>query len=182
MNKRNEIIVGAARIFEAEGFRGVGVDRVIAPVGVSTRTLYKHFGTRDGLVIAVLEARHRAFMARLEEETTNADPIGSLFDTLQCWLEQHGARGCMLLRARSEYSEASPEIVALVSQQKGEFRDEIAKRVQRVLGYDDAHLSAQIWILFEGATAAASVASHALTNDARDAALLLVDIARARNG
>lgn len=179
MDKRNEIIAGAARIFEKEGFRGVGVDRIIAPVGASTRTLYKHFGSRDGLVMAVLEARHRAFMDQLAAEAADADPVGSLFDTLRCWLAQHGARGCMLLRARSEYSQANPDIVLLVSQQKQAFREEIARRVQRATGYDDPQLSMQIWILFEGATAAASVASESVTDDARDAALSLLKLARA---
>ncbi|YCI27750.1 TetR/AcrR family transcriptional regulator [Erwinia sp. PK3-005] len=180
MNKRNEIIAGAARIFEAEGFRGIGIDRVIAPAGASTRTLYKHFGSRDGLVIAVLEARHRAFMDLLTGDGAKDDPVGSLFDTLQRWLEQHGARGCMLLRARSEYSGANAEIVSLVSQQKQAFHQEIARRVRCVLGNDDPQLSTQIWLLFEGATAAASVANESVTGDARHAALLLLELARAR--
>lgn len=182
MDKRTEIITGAAGVFEAEGFRGVGIDRVIAPSGASTRTLYKHFGSRDGLVIAVLEARHRAFMEQAEAGSVGGDPVGSLFDTLGCWLQDYGARGCMLLRARSEYDEANSEIVSLVSRQKLEFRNDIAKRVHDALGYDDARLSTRIWLLFEGATAAASVAGASVIDDAKDAALTLLDIARVRTG
>ena len=181
MDKRSEIIAGAARIFEAEGFRGVGIDRVIAPSGASTRTLYKHFGSRDGLVIAVLEARHRCFMDQLADgDPQNTDPVAVLFDTLRSWMAAHGARGCMLLRARSEYGEASEEIVLLVSRQKQEFRDEIARRVERALGRKDAVLSAQIWLLFEGATAAASVAGASVMEDAKSAALMLLENARTR--
>jgi AcrR family transcriptional regulator len=182
MDKRNEIIAGAAHIFEAEGFRGVGIDRVIAPSGASTRTLYKHFGSRDGLVIAVLEARHRRFMDQLSEwEALDVDPVGSLFDALASWMDVHGARGCMLLRARSEYSEASQEIVLLVSRQKHEFRDEIVRRVACVLGRKEAVLSTQIWLLFEGATAAASVADATVIDDAKSAALWLLENARKNN-
>ena len=152
---------------------------MIAPSGASTRTLYKHFGSRDGLVIAVLEARHRRFMDQLSEgDTPKSDPVGLLFDTLRSWIEVHGARGCMLLRARSEYGDASKEIVLLVSRQKHEFRDEVARRVERVLGRKDAVLSTQIWLLFEGATAAASIAGASVIDDARSAALFLLENAR----
>lgn len=167
------MIAGAVRIFEAEGFRGIGIDRVIEPSGVSTRTLYKHFGSRDGLVIAVLEARHRAFMDLLEADE-GADPVGLMFDTLGAWMQTHGSRGCMLLRARSEYASACEAIVSLVHQQKDEFRAEIARRVRIALGQDDAQLATQVWLLFEGATAAASVASASVIDDAKDAALALL--------
>jgi len=180
MDKRTEMIAGAVRIFEAEGFRGIGIDRVIAPSGVSTRTIYKHFGSRDGLVIAVLEARHRAFMDLLEVDPEDADPVGVLFDTLATWMQTHGSRGCMLLRARSEYASACEAIVSLVHQQKDEFRTEVARRVRLALGQDDAQLATQVWLLFEGATAAASVASASVIEDAKGAALALLAHARER--
>lgn len=179
MDKRNEMIAGAVRIFEAEGFRGIGIDRVIEPSGVSTRTLYKHFGSRDGLVVAVLKVRHRAFMDLLEADE-GADPVGMMFDTLGAWMQTHGSRGCMLLRARSEYASACEAIVSLVQQQKDEFRAEIARRVRIALGQDDAQLATQVWLLFEGATAAASVADASVIDDAKGAALALLANARTR--
>jgi hypothetical protein len=87
----------------------------------------------------------------------------------------------MLLRARSEYSEASQEIVLLVNRQKHEFRDEIVRRVACVLGRKEAVLSTQIWLLFEGATAAASVADATVIDDAKSAALWLLENARKNN-
>ncbi len=180
MDKRTAIIASAERIFEAEGFRGIGIDRIIAPSGVSTRTLYKHFGSRDGLVIAVLEARHLAFMAQLEDEAVPADPTGSLFDTLRRWVEVHGARGCLLLRAYHEYAEANEAIVGLVQRQKVAFQSEVTRRVQAALGQDDAELASQVWLLLEGATAAASVSRAAVIDDAKGAALVLQAGVKAR--
>lgn len=180
MDTRTEMIKGAARTFETEGFRGVGVDRLLAPSGSSTRTLYKHFGSRDGLVVAVLEARHRAFMDRLGAEADEIDPVGSLFDTLRRWLETHGAWGCMLLRARSEYASANAEIVALIEQQKREFREAVARRVEIGLGRADTGLATQVWLLFEGATAAASVSDVAVIEEAKRAARALAAVASAR--
>ncbi|MBD8494547.1 TetR/AcrR family transcriptional regulator [Pseudomonas syringae] len=176
MDKRAEIIAAATRLFEAEGFRGIGIDRVIAPSGVSTRTLYKHFGSRDGLVLAVLQARHFKFMQRLDEQPSD---IHALFNTLSDWVQDHGTLGCMLLRARSEYAQASDGIVALVHRQKTEFRNEVARRVQFTLGRSDERLSTQIWLLFEGATAAASVTGASVIDQASDAASSLLMLARA---
>lgn len=178
MDKRTEMIAGASRIFDLEGFRGVGIDRVIEPSGVSTRTLYKHFGSRDGLVLAVLEARHASFMQQLTAKSDNGDPIGSLFDTLHQWMAEQGARGCMLLRARSEYASASEAVVTLVQQQKKDFLEEVSRRIALALGHGDESLALQIWLLFEGATASASVASITVVDEAKRAALLLLNLAR----
>ncbi len=165
MEKREVIISDASRVFEAGGFRGTGVDEILSPSGTSTRTLYKHFKSRDGLVVAVLEERHRQFMERLAKGA-HTDPIAELFDALQRWLDEHGARGCMLLRARSEYASASADIVSLVSRQKDEFTREISRRVAGILQREDATLTTQIWLLFEGATAAASVSETAAVIEA----------------
>ncbi|MFC7557323.1 TetR/AcrR family transcriptional regulator [Pseudoroseomonas wenyumeiae] len=178
LDKRADIVSSAASTFEADGFRGSSVDKVLAPSGASTRTLYKHFGSKDGLVLAVLEERHRRFAERLEAASEGADTIAALFDTLRHWLEQHGARGCMLLRARAEYAEANEEIVALVRRQKDEFRRMVADRVRRALGRDDDRLATQIWLLFEGATAAASVADLTMVDEAAAAAAMLINVVK----
>ncbi len=180
MDKRSDMIEGAARAFEAQGFRGIGVDGILAPSGASTRTLYKHFGSRDALVLAVLEERHRDFMGRLELRSANAAPVGGLFDALEQWLIEHGAQGCMLLRARSEYASANEDVVALVRRQKQEFEREIARRVETTLGSADTNLATQIWLLFEGATAAASVSDLSVVGAAKHAAGVLVAAARGR--
>lgn len=177
MEKRDSIISGASGVFETNGFRGVGVDALLEPSGASTRTLYKHFGSREGLVRAVLQVRHRQFMQRLEN-TDPDEPVGDIFDQLENWLAEHGARGCMLLRARSEYAGASPEIVTLVRRQKQEFEREIARRVALSLGQENASLTVQVWLLFEGATAAASVSEDAVVRQAKHAAKALVALAK----
>ncbi len=180
MDKRNQMIAGASCAFEAEGFRGIGVDRVLASSGASTRTLYKHFGSRDGLVVAVLDARHRTFMERLEAEAEDGDPAGSLFAALRRWLEKRGARGCMLLRARSEYTAASEEIVTLVRRQKDEFRVEVSRRLELALGRVEETLATQVWLLFEGAMAGASVSDLSVVDKAAQAARSLIEGARNR--
>ncbi|MCQ8781953.1 TetR/AcrR family transcriptional regulator [Mangrovibrevibacter kandeliae] len=174
MDTRSTILAGAARVFETEGFRGVGVDRLLAPSGASTRTLYKHFGSRDGLVLAVLEERQRSFLAWLERETYAADPVGGLFRTLVDWQRERGTHGCMLLRAHAEYAADSEAVVDLVRREKRVFRTIVAKRVAVALGREDARLATEIWLLFEGATAAAAVADTSVVEAAEALARRLV--------
>ena len=178
MNKRADLIASAASAFDAGGFRGIGIDAVLAPSGISTRTLYKHFASRDDLVLAVLEARHRAFMDRLREGQRDADALDVLFDTLKGWLVDKGARGCLMLRARGEYAGANAAIVALVQQQKQDLLEDIGTRVEAVLGLAEADLAMQIWLLFEGATAVASVSGPSVVDAAKHAAGALVTTAR----
>lgn len=176
MDKRNEIITGAMRTFEAQGFRGIGVDAVLAPSGASTRTLYKHFGSRDGLVLAVIKQRHRAFMDRLAVAPDGG--VAGLFQALSAWLDEFGASGCMLLRAHGEYAGSNAEVVACVRRQKTEFLAEFGRRIEQSIGLEDEVLALQIWLLFEGATAAASVMGTHVVAPAKEAAEALLTQAR----
>jgi AcrR family transcriptional regulator len=174
MDKKTDMAEAAAQLFAREGLRGIGVDHIGASVGASTRTLYKHFGSRDGLVMAALESRHAAFMAVLRRDDGEVDTVESLFDTLEQWSAEFGASGCLLLRAGNEYRGANDDIVALVRGQKAAFFKEMARRVKHALGHDDPLLSSQIWILFEGATAIASLDNTAVIHAARAAAAALM--------
>jgi len=174
MDKKTDMAASAAQLFAREGLRGIGVDHIGASVGASTRTLYKHFGSRDGLVIAALESRHAAFMVLLQHDDAAIGTVESLFDTLEQWSNEFGASGCLLLRAGNEYRGANDDIVALVHGQKAAFFKEITRRVKHALGHDDPLLSSQIWILFEGATAIASLDNTAVIGVARAAAASLM--------
>jgi AcrR family transcriptional regulator len=178
MDKRGDIIAGAERVFEEQGFRGIGVDGILAPSGASTRTLYKYFGSRDGLVLAVLEARHRRFMETLAGTQSPNDPIEHLFDVLDRWTAEHKARGCLLLRAYTEYAGSNQDVVSLVRHQKLEFEQEIARRVEVVLGRADEELTAQIWLLFEGAAATASISTQSVIASAKRAAAVLASLVK----
>jgi AcrR family transcriptional regulator len=173
MKRHQDIIEGAERAFEAEGFRGIGVDKVLAHSGASTRTLYKHFGSRDGLVIEVLRHRHVAFMGLLSEADPS-DPVGELFEIQLKWTREHVNSGCMFLRAYGEYAAISADITSVVNDHKQQFETEIERRVEIAVGCPDANLAMQIWLLFEGATALVGLRGTLALETAKDAAKLLL--------
>lgn len=178
MARHQDILEGADRAFEAEGFRGIGIDKVLAQSGASTRTLYKHFGSRDGLVIEVLRHRHLAFMKLLNEADVS-DPVGEIFEIQRQWMTEHKNSGCMFLRAQGEYAAISADIIAVVNDHKRQFETEIERRVEIAIGCPDANIAMQIWLLFEGATALASLRGTLTFETAKDAATNLI---RARLG
>ena len=74
----DRILAVAAELFYAEGLRATGVDTIIVKAGVAKATFYKHFPTKDDLVLAFLERRDRDWRAWLEErvEALSPDPAG----------------------------------------------------------------------------------------------------------
>jgi hypothetical protein len=71
-------------------------------------TLYRHFGTKDGLVQAVLEARSDRVIRWLTDAVTAAgddpaDQLTALFDALQGWYDEPAFRGCALLNAATQH-------------------------------------------------------------------------------
>lgn len=183
MDKRAHIVATAQKVFREEGFRGVGVDRVLELSGASTRTLYKHFGSKDGLAAAVLADRDRRFRVVLSGEAAPArGSVAALFDGLQRWMAEEGAHGCLFLRALGEYAAHDGGIADRVREHKEAVRAMIAARVAADLGRPDETVSSQVWLLFEGATAAAMVAGAEVVDAAKDAAAILVSAAKGGRG
>jgi AcrR family transcriptional regulator len=149
MAQRDDIVRAAERIFDREGFRGTGMDRLVAGAGVSSRTLYKHLGSKDALARAALEARDARFFVAIAGEG-----VGAMFDALARFLAEEGARGCLFLRAFGEHGDGHA-VAEVMRRHKARTRDEIARRVAAALGREDEALTEQVLVLFEGAVAAA---------------------------
>lgn len=169
MGKRDDILQAAERAFDRHGFHGTGMDRLVEEAGCSTRTLYKHAGSKTDLACAILEERGARFLAGLREPG-----IEGLFSDLRRWIEREGARGCLFLRAHGEYGDGEPAVSAVVRRHKERFAEEIGRRVAEELGHPDEALAMQILVLFEGATAAAVYRGPAAVTSAAEAARQLV--------
>lgn len=104
-----QILDVGSELFYEQGIHAVGVDTIAAESGVSKPTLYKHFGSKDGLVVAYLLNRHRWWWRLLEEEVERAERPRALaiFDV---YAADHGnaRRGCAFLNAAAELPEGHP--------------------------------------------------------------------------
>ena len=89
---RQRILETAERLFYQEGVRAVGVDRIIAEAGVAKMSLYKHFPSKDDLILAVLKHREenmleffRSAMERHRKKAKN--PLKAFFAALKDFFE-----------------------------------------------------------------------------------------------
>ena len=147
------ILAGAEGLFDRRGFHAVGIDDIAAEANVSTRTLYKHMGSKDGLVREVLDQRRERFFAALR---AGDGGVRSLFDGLADWFTEHPAHGCVFLRARAEYGDQGGPIPEAAERYGRQLRAELEHQlsVDGCTGPVEA-LVDQLVVLFEGATSAA---------------------------
>ncbi len=108
--KKDVLLNCARRLFETEGFRATGIDRVLAEAGVAKMTLYNNFGSKDGLIVAVLERTSEEMVAMLERtiEEQSSDPyeqILGVFDAFAQWFANPEFCGCMFQAAVAEFSD-----------------------------------------------------------------------------
>lgn len=181
VSKKSDIQQAAEHIFYRRGFHGVGVDEVIDEAGVSPRTLYRHFASKDDLVAEVLEARGRRYVDALAQcvpEKGSGD-LAPLFKALENWLAGDAARGCMFFNALAEYESCSPAIEAVVRDHKRQVRGAVNRYLRAALGRRPGRLTDEIVLLIEGATAQSTISSTTTAvGRARHAAECLVDAAR----
>ena len=63
VSRRDELVETALDLFYRNGFHATGIDRILAEAGVAKMTLYKHFRSKDDLIVAALERRDERFRA-----------------------------------------------------------------------------------------------------------------------
>ena len=142
---------------------------------MSSRTLYKHVGSKPALIAAVLTERDRRFMRRF-----NVHSVDAIFAALEDWIRVEGARGCLFLRAHGETGGDTPEIVEVVMAHKTAFRELISQVVAIEMGGSNPELTEQVLVLFEGATASAIYRGPDAVLAARSAARTVVKHFRAQ--
>jgi len=104
---RERIVAAASELFYAEGIRAVSVDAVAERAGLTKRTLYYHFASKDDLIDAYLEAREQPNLARFrrwyeEGEGSVAERVRNMFRRLAMAARHPKWKGCGFLRASAE--------------------------------------------------------------------------------
>jgi AcrR family transcriptional regulator len=177
---RQRILETADRLFYQEGVRAVGIDRIIAEAGVAKMSLYKHFSSKDDLIVAVLKHREesvlaffRSAMERRSKKTKN--PLRAFFAALKEWFEMPGFRGCAFQNAAVELADPAHPGTEFVRGHKQRFSEFLRGLVEETVGKAAVKIAAAVSILVEGAVVTAVIQGKPDAADvARDAALKLV--------
>jgi AcrR family transcriptional regulator len=177
---RQRILETADRLFYQHGVRGVGIDRVIAEAGVAKMSLYKHFPSKDDLILAVLRFREQSslafFRSAMERHGRKArSPLRAFFAALKEWFESPGFRGCPFQNTAVELADPKHPGTEFVRGHKRRFNEFLRGLVEASIGKAAARVAPAVAVLVEGAVVTAVIEGNADAADvARDAALKLV--------
>src|ERR1700710_1028476 len=121
---KERILETADRLFYLQGIRAVGVDTIAAEIGISKRTLYNHFPSKDALISAYLERR---FVAPRPSEKPPAEQILGTFDSLERRFSAKDFRGCPFVNAVAELGSEDKSVrkiaIAFKESRRRWFRD-----------------------------------------------------------
>ena len=178
---RQQIIDAAYTLFYQSGFMRAGVDAIANAAGITKRTLYQHFGSKDGLIEAVLEHQDQIALERIRQwaDCITGKPdqmVKTIFKKLAQWAAEAEWQGSGFTRAAVEFADqpGHPARKAAHRQKKKVEMYLVEKFAAQDL--DDAEqLVREILLLIEGCQSLALIHDNLDYIDAaRHAALILV--------
>lgn len=178
---RERILAAAYELFSKRGIRAVGTDEVIDRAGVARATLYRHFATKNDLVLAVLQRREELWTHGLIEErsrqrgATPEEQLLAIFDVLHDWFQlRDGYEGCSFLNVLLELGADHPAGQACITH-IDHVRDIVRHRAIAA-GLTDVEEFASSWhILMKGAIVLAAVGDLDSALRARKMAVALIE-------
>ncbi|HYN15031.1 MAG TPA: TetR/AcrR family transcriptional regulator [Terriglobales bacterium] len=153
---RRKIIDTAYEVFYKGGFARGGVDAIAEAAGITKRTLYYHFDSKDALLAAVLDAQHELVLSRIQRWARQAhgDPakvVEILFAEFKAWAKRPGWRGSGFTRATMELADMPGHPArAAAHRHKAAVEDWLAEQFAQGGVRGPRDLARQIVLLIEG--------------------------------
>jgi len=169
---KERILQTADKLFYLQGIRAIGVDTIAAEIGISKRTLYNHFPSKDALIAAYLERR---FVSARPSDKPPVEQILGTFDSLERRFSAKDFRGCPFVNAVAELGPADRAVkkiaIAFKESRRVWFRERLTE-----LGVADADaLATQLVLLVDGSIAQDLVRDDpAMARAAKEAAKVLL--------
>ena len=150
------LLDAASDLFYREGIHAVGVDTIAAAAGVTKKTLYDRFGSKEALAVAYLRGRDARWREYLERELTQApagstDRILAVFDISDHWAVDNSDKGCSAINARAEMSDSTHPVAVEATRQKKWMRDVFADLCRDAALPDPERTANTMMLLYEGA-------------------------------
>jgi AcrR family transcriptional regulator len=153
---RDKILATAADLFYKQGIRAVGVDLVVEKAGVAKTSLYRHFGTKDDLVVAFLQRMDHDFWKTWDTVTAqHADDARAELNAQLDWIGERAGqpdyRGCPQLNIAAEFPEVDHPARKLATAHKRELRRRLKVIAERLHCAAPDELAGQLAVLINGA-------------------------------
>jgi AcrR family transcriptional regulator len=166
---RQRLIDAAKRRFYHDGFRNVGIDAILADVGISKAGFYKHFESKDDLMIAVLEdvdgflQRQFRQMVRERGGRSGEGQLRAVLDVAQQLMETEDFHGCIFVNAAMEFPLPHDPAHAAALRHKRGLEDFFYELGERAAAADPAGLAQELSMVLEGAYVTRAVTGESAT-------------------
>jgi len=163
---RDRILQAASDLFCRFGINATGVDAIVDRAGTAKATLYKTFGSKEGLVEAVLEAEGASwrhwFLTELERVRGGpADKIVGIFSILERWFGEERFFGCPFINAVGENDKRDDRYRRIALAHKMIVMARIEALVREAGAAQPARTAHEIGVLIDGAIVAAMITRDA---------------------
>jgi AcrR family transcriptional regulator len=168
---RQRLIEVALRRFYRDGFRSVGIDQVLADVGISKTAFYKHFDSKEDLMLAALEMQNRWLqetfrsMVRKRGGPTPVGQLRALFDVVEVLIESDDYQGCIFVNVAMEFPLPHEPAHVLASQNKQAIEDFVGDLAAEAGASDPQGLARELCLVMEGAYVTRQVTGNTKTVD-----------------
>ncbi|MCO8273842.1 TetR/AcrR family transcriptional regulator [Actinoplanes sp. TRM 88003] len=166
---RQRLLGTATQIFYADGIHSVGVDRIVAEAKVTRATFYRHFPSKDDLVVTYLQEVHQmersAITAAIAANTTAADSLLAVANTIAGMIRRPGFRGCAFLNAAAEFPDPTHPVHQQIIAHRQWFLDTLTTLMAQVAEDSSDAAARHFAMLRDGAMAAGCLFDPALVTE-----------------
>lgn len=126
-NARERILLTAHDLFYRHSVRATGIDRVIAEASVTKVTFYRHFPSKNDLILAYLDYRHLRWMSWFKDALQrHGNTVAAIKPALAEWFKDPVFRGCAFINVVGELGEELPQVSEVSRQHKEEMTQVVA--------------------------------------------------------
>ncbi|EPJ49739.1 MAG: hypothetical protein OFPI_22980 [Osedax symbiont Rs2] len=146
---REQIAASLEQAFSKFGFAEPSVAQLRIACNVSLRTLYKHYPSKEAMVVAALEHRHQRYLTFLlhQSPVAGTESVFHIFNKLEQWMQQFAPHGCLSMNAIAAFPD-NLLISKAVKDHKNQVRQFLGRQSQR------EDLSITLFLLHEGLSSA----------------------------
>ena len=187
-SKRDQLIATAVDLFSKHGFHATGIDMISDQAGVTKRTMYNYFRSKDELILAALKHYdglfRNDFVRQVESLAKTPDQkLLAIFDVAEGWFKQNNFYGCMFINVTGEYSDTDTPIRQVCKEFKQLMGGYIRELCEEAQAHDPAQLAEELALLLEGAIVTAQVSQQpGAAQIAKRAATSLISRALSKDG
>ncbi len=155
---RDRLLRTAAGLFYSEGIGRVGIDRLVTQANVTRATFYRHFPSKDDLVVAYLRAEDQRLRIGVHQmlatEPAPPDALRNIAAAIGEGICLSGFRGCPFINAAAEYPDPQHPVRLVVRDHRAWFLDVVTEIIEKIAPAEAEPAARQFVMLRDGAMVA----------------------------